>query len=50
MIMYLKDKEETRCRDQDQNLIGHQSKSVLSIAIHSLAPGFQTLKPPNLSM
>ena len=42
--MYLKDKEETRRRDQDQNLIGLQSKSVLSIAIHSLSTWVSNIK------
>lgn len=44
MNMYLKDKEETRSRDQDQNLIGLQSKSVLSIAIHSLSTWVSNIK------
>ena len=44
MNMYLKDKEETRSRDQDQNLIGLQNKSVLSIAIHSLSTWVSNIK------
>ena len=46
--MYLKDKEETRSRDQDQNLIGLQSKSVLSIAIHSLSTWVSNVKTSNV--
>ena len=42
--MYLKDKEETRSRDQEQNLIGLRSKSVLSIAIHSLSTWVSNIK------
>ena len=44
MNMYLKDKEETRSRDQEQNLIGLRSKSVLSIAIHSLSTWVSNIK------